>query len=111
WALASFLFMAVFIPIVWLAEPGTNKTQLGGSTKQSGYPGSKEVQLFSETNILGVGCVRCHGPNLAGGHNLYKGLIVQVPSLQQVCAGPTAPVPVKLHNSNDMQNIIMQGIP
>jgi mono/diheme cytochrome c family protein len=112
WALASFLFMAVFIPYVWLVEPATNQDQERTITQESIDRGAKEVELFSETNIFGVGCVRCHGDGLAGGKNLFNGQVVPVPSLQQVCGGPNSPgLPVPLHNSDDLRNIIMQGIP
>jgi mono/diheme cytochrome c family protein len=112
WALAGFLFMAVWIPVVWLNEPSANQDQEKTLTDQSAYRGSKEVQLFSETNILGVGCVRCHGPGLAGGKNLFNGALVPVPPLTEVCGGPNTPgLPVPIHNSNDLRNIIMQGIP
>ena len=112
WALAAFLFMAVWIPVVWLNEPSANQGQAKALTRESVYRGSKEVQLFTETNILGVGCVRCHGPNLAGGKNLFNGAVVPVPNLQQVCGGPnTVGLPVPIHNSNDLFNIIEQGIP
>jgi Cytochrome C oxidase, cbb3-type, subunit III len=112
WALASFVFMAVWIPIVWLNEPSTNQSQERQVVQDSIFRGSKEVQLFSETNIFGVGCVRCHGPGLIGGKNLFNGAVVPVPSLQQVCGGPnTLGLPVPIHNSDDLRNIIMQGIP
>jgi mono/diheme cytochrome c family protein len=112
WSLASFLFMAVWIPIVWLNEPSTNQDQERTLVTESVGRGAKEVQLFSENNIFGVGCVRCHGAGLAGGKNLFNGAIVPVPSLQQVCAGPNAAgLPVPIHNSADLRNIIEQGIP
>ena len=112
WALASFLFMAVWIPVVWLIEPSANQTQERSLTQESVFRGAREVELFSENNILGVGCVRCHGPGLAGGKNLFNGALVPVPNLQQVCGGPnTVGLPVPIHNSDDLRNIIMEGIP
>ena len=112
WALASFLFLAVWIPVIWLAEPGANQDQEGVITQEAITRGAKEVKPFSESNIFGVGCERCHGDGLAGGQNLFNGQIVPVPSLQQVCAGPNAPgLPVPIHNTSDLRNIIMQGIP
>ena len=108
WALASFLFMAIWIPIVWLNEPGTNLSQERTLTQESINRGAKEVQLFSENNIFGVGCVRCHGPEVGGGHNLFNGQIIPTPDLQTVCGGPNTGHP-QIHNIVDVRNTIMQG--
>src|SRR5438309_5842604 len=81
WALLSFLFLAIWIPIVWLNEPSNNKAQETQLTTESINRGAKEIQLFSETNVFGVGCVRCHGPDVAGGHNLFNGGIISTPDL------------------------------
>ena len=43
WALASFLFLAVWIPVVWLVEPSTNKDQEAALTSQSIARGAKEI--------------------------------------------------------------------
>src|SRR5204863_430919 len=59
WALATIVFLAIWIPIVWLDEPSQNEHQTAALTQESAARGAKMVQLFSETNILGVGCVRC----------------------------------------------------
>jgi len=113
WALASFLFLAIWIPIVWLNEPTANKHQTGQLTADSIARGARMIQLYSEENILGVGCIRCHGPGLTGGHNLFNNSIVDVPALTHVCAGPNAnpALPQPVHNVVDVRNIIMQGIP
>ena len=39
----------------------------------------------TEENQLGFNCVRCHGPGLHGGQNLYNGNLVAVPNLQIAC--------------------------
>jgi mono/diheme cytochrome c family protein len=110
WALASFLFMALWIPWVWLREPSQNLAQEKTFTQESIDRGAKEVQLFSENNIFGVGCVRCHGPDVAGGHNLFNGKIIPTPDLQTVCGGPNTGHPL-IHNIVDVRNTIMQGRP
>jgi mono/diheme cytochrome c family protein len=108
WALASIIFLAVWIPVVWLEEPSQNEHQTTTITQESIARGAKEIQLFSETNIFGVGCVRCHGPNVAGGHNLFNGKAIATPDLQTVCGGPNTGHPL-IHNIVDVRNTIMQG--
>jgi mono/diheme cytochrome c family protein len=110
WSLLSILFLALWIPVVWLTEPQTNKDQEAFLTEEAEFRGAKAVQLFSETNIYGVGCVRCHGTDLGGGRNLFNGAIVPVPSLQTVCGGPNTGHPL-IHNAVDVRNTIMQGRP
>jgi len=110
WALVSFLFLAIWIPIVWLNEPTANKNQEQQLTTDSINRGAKMIQLFSETNILGVGCIRCHGPDVGGGHNLFNGKIITTPDLQTVCGGPNTGHPL-IHNLVDVRNTIMQGRP
>jgi mono/diheme cytochrome c family protein len=108
WALVSFLFLAIWIPVVWLAEPSANKNQEKQITTESIDRGAREIQLFTETNTFGVGCVRCHGPDVGGGHNLFNGSIIQTPDLQTVCGGPNTGHP-QIHNLIDVRNVIMQG--
>lgn len=108
WALASFLFLAIWIPVAWLNEPSANKNQEAQLTQESIDRGAKEIQLFSETNVFGVGCVRCHGPDVGGGHNLFNGSIITTPDLQTVCGGPNTGHPL-IHNLVDVKNTIMQG--
>ena len=108
WALVSFLFLAIWIPATWLNEPTENKNQEAQLTTESIQRGAKEIQLFSETNVFGVGCVRCHGPEVGGGHNLFNGSIISTPDLQTVCGGPNTGHPL-IHNLVDVKNTIMQG--
>jgi mono/diheme cytochrome c family protein len=108
WALVSFLFLAIWIPVVWLNEPTANKNQEQQLITESINRGAQEIQLFSETNVFGVGCVRCHGPDVAGGHNLFNGSIIQTPDLQTVCGGKNTGHPL-ITNIVDVRNTIMQG--
>ena len=108
WALASFLFMAIWIPIVWLTEPTNNEHQESAITNESIARGAKMILPFSETNNFGVGCVRCHGPEVAGGHNLFQGRIITTPDLQTVCGGPNTGHAL-IHNVVDVRTTIMQG--
>jgi hypothetical protein len=73
WGVVLVAFFVVWVPIVWLREPDNNLTQERDLLTASVERGSREVQLFSEDNQLGVGCVRCHGPELRGGTVIPNG--------------------------------------
>ena len=108
YALGSILVLAMLVPYVWLTEPSQNLKQENTFTDEAIGRGAKEIQLFSETNIFGVGCVRCHGPDVGGGHNLFNGRLITVPNLQDVCGGPNTGHP-QIHNVDDIRNTVMQG--
>ena len=112
WGLTFILLMAVMVPIVWLLEPSENLAQDRALTTDAIARGYQSVQLFSETNQAGIGCVRCHGsdPLLGGGENLYNGSVVQVPDLANVCGGSNTGH-AAIHNIVDIKNTIMQGRP
>ena len=67
WGVLLVAFFVVWVPFVWLSEPSANLGQEEDLKTESIDRGSRSVQLFSEENQLGVGCVRCHGPELRGG--------------------------------------------
>lgn len=112
WGGAFILLFVVWIPLVWLREPANNEAQEAALKTQSIARGAQSVQLFTEDNQLGVGCVRCHGdnPTLGGGQNLYNNILVQVPDLRNVCGGPNTGH-AAIHNLNDVQTTIMEGRP
>jgi Cytochrome c len=112
WGVALVLFFVVFIPLVWLKEPAENLAQSRQLIEDSIGRGALEVQLFSETNQSGIGCVRCHGdnPTLGGGHNIFNGVLQPVPNLRTVC-GSTTFNHSQIHNVVDVRNTIMQGRP
>ena len=60
-------FFVIWIPRDWIFEPSTNLNQEDELKALAIDRGAHAVQLFSEENQLGVGCVRCHGPDLTGG--------------------------------------------
>jgi mono/diheme cytochrome c family protein len=111
WGLGFIVLFAVLLPLVWLKEPANNKSQENALLEQSIERGAQSVQLFSEDNQLGVGCVRCHGsdPVLGGGVNIYNGVRVNVPPLNTVCAGPNVPIHSAIHNLDDVRQTIMRG--
>jgi mono/diheme cytochrome c family protein len=113
WGVGFVVLFAVLLPLVWLREPSNNKSQEKSLLSSSIERGAQEVQLYSEDNQLGIGCVRCHGSNpvLGGGLNLYNGVRVQVPPLNSVCAGPNVPIHSAIHNLDDIKQTIMRGRP
>ncbi|MBI4259557.1 MAG: c-type cytochrome [Actinobacteria bacterium] len=86
WGVLLVVFFVIWLPLVWLLEPGTNVEDERELIEQSVERGERAIELFSEENPGGVGCVQCHGPGLAGGQNLFQGNVVPVPSLTNVCA-------------------------
>ena len=112
WGVAFVLFFVVFLPFVWLREPDQNLSQDRGLSTDAIARGYASVQLFSETNQVGIGCVRCHGstPLLSGGENLYNGTVVTVPDLANVCGGSNTGH-AAIHNLVDIRNTVMQGRP
>jgi mono/diheme cytochrome c family protein len=67
WGVVLVAFFVVWIPLVWLQEPDINLDQEQRLLTDSIARGERSVLPFSEENQLGVGCVRCHGPELRGG--------------------------------------------
>ena len=66
WSLA---FVALFAAdaAARVAEGAARTRRPDAHAQQSIERGAQSVQLFSEENQLGVGCVRCHGDNPVGG--------------------------------------------
>ena len=67
WGVVLVAFFVVWLPYNWLIEPSTNLEQEKALRTEAIERGRRSVELFSEENQLGVGCVRCHGPELRGG--------------------------------------------
>ena len=67
WGVVLVAFFVIFIPYNWLREPSENLRQEDELLTLAYDRGELAVQTFSEENQLGVGCVRCHGPELRGG--------------------------------------------
>jgi len=87
WGIVTVVLMAIWVPAVWLREPKQNESDQRTFNAQSVAAGAASVQLNSEENPTGIGCVRCHGPDLGGGYNVFNGTVVPVPNLQTVCGG------------------------
>jgi mono/diheme cytochrome c family protein len=116
WGLVLVTFFVVWIPVYWLAEPGLNLSQEEALKTEAIDRGERAVELFSEENQLGVGCVRCHGPELRGGV-ITNGAnpdgsirYAYPPNLTTICGGPYGNPP---HNAiasiDDIYQVIEQG--
>jgi len=112
WGVMLILFFVVWVPVTWLFEPDRNLTQEKALVTDSIARGSHEVQLFTEENQSGVGCVRCHGPTLQGSRIINTQVdpptVVITPNLTTVCGGPFTGHPL-IYGQDDIYTTIEQG--
>ncbi|MGZ8619743.1 MAG: c-type cytochrome, partial [Actinomycetota bacterium] len=72
--------------------------------------GELAVQTFSEENQLGVGCVRCHGPELRGGVIQAGEGYAYPPDLTNICAGNLGnPAHNAIASLDDIYQVIYEG--
>ncbi|MEP6475718.1 MAG: c-type cytochrome [Actinomycetota bacterium] len=114
WSLVLVLFFAVWIPFSWLREPSENLKQEQDLQTEAISRGQRSVQLFSEENQAGVGCVRCHGAELRGSV-IQAGVdangapaFVATPNLTTVCGGPSTNHPL-IKSLDDIYTTLEQG--
>lgn len=104
WGLVSAVFMAIFIPVYWLAEPGRQKAVArkfddNSIRRGKSYYAMRADPVTGKENLSGVECARCHGTNLEGGQNTFvdprtgERRTVQVPELKNVFARYAKPPP------------------
>ncbi len=110
WGVILVAFFVLWIPATWLAEPDRNLGQERGLLTDSVARGKDAVQLYSEENQGGVGCVRCHGQGLVGSTILDTTTQQPrpTPNLSTVCGGPWAGHPA-IHGLDDVFATIAQG--
>jgi mono/diheme cytochrome c family protein len=111
WGLLMIVFLVIWVPGTWLFEPETNLDQERQLKADAIHRGSLIVELFSEENQFGFGCVQCHGPELEGGVILSDAPTPApraVPNLRTVCGGPFTGHPA-IHGVIDIYNTIAQG--
>jgi mono/diheme cytochrome c family protein len=108
WGFVLVLFFAIWLPVVFLTENGTNKADTRDQVTQSIERGRLTTMPGTEENQLGFNCERCHGPGLHGGQNVYNGTVVLVPNLQTVCGGAATGHP-QIHGLTDVVDTIAQG--
>ena len=95
----------------WLFEPDANLGQEEALTEQAIERGRHAVELFTEENQGGVGCVQCHGPTLEGGRILNTETpddpidVRTAPNLRTVCGGPDAGHPA-IFSLEDVRAVI-----
>ena len=110
WGVVLVAFFVVFVPYNWLREPSENLRQEEELQTLAFDRGELAVQNFSEENQLGVGCVRCHGPELRGGVIQSGDTLAYPPNLTNICAGPFGDPP---HNAilsqEDIYQVIEEG--
>ena len=110
WGVLLVLFFVIWVPAVWLFEPQRNLEQEQLLSQAAIDRGAHAVQVFTEENQGGVGCVNCHGPTLQGSVilNTQTGTPIQTPNLTTVCGGPFTGHPL-IYGLRDIQTTIEQG--
>ena len=110
WGVLLVLFFVIWVPAAWLFEPQRNLEQEQLLNEAAIDRGAHAVQVFTEENQGGVGCVNCHGPTLQGSVilNTQTGTPIQTPNLTTVCGGPFTGHPL-IYGLRDIQTTIEQG--
>ena len=110
WGVLLVLFFVIWVPAVWLFEPQQNLEQEQFLTEAAIDRGAHAVQVFTEENQGGVGCVNCHGPTLEGSVilNTQTQTPIQTPNLTTVCGGPFTGH-TSIYGLRDIQTTIEQG--
>jgi mono/diheme cytochrome c family protein len=112
WGVLLVVFFMVWIPMTWLFEPSRNLDQERALLTASTARGASDVQLYSEENQGGIGCVRCHGQGLTGSlipnTAVPGGPPIPTPNLTTVCGGPWTGH-VKIYSLDDIYTTIEQG--
>lgn len=110
WGVLLVTFFVIWVPMTWLFEPDRNLSQEQALLTNSIARGASDVQLFTEENQGGIGCVRCHGPELHGSQiiDTSTGGVIQTPNLTTVCGGPWTGH-VLIYSLNDIYATIEQG--
>ena len=110
WGVVLVAFFVIWIPFSWVREPSQNLEQEQLLKTQALDRGARAVQLFSEENQLGVGCVRCHGPELRGGVIQAGAAYAYPPNLTTLCAGPFGDPPhPAIFSTEDIYQVIQEG--
>ncbi len=108
WSVVMLAFFVLWIPATWIFEPSTNLNQEHELKELAIDRGERSVLLFSEENQLGVGCVRCHGPDLTGGIIQTGATYAFPPDLTTVCGGPSAGH-AGIYSIDDIYQVIAEG--
>jgi mono/diheme cytochrome c family protein len=114
WGVVLVLFFVIWVPAVWLFEPDQNLAQEKDLKHDAIERGKHAVQVYSEENQVGVGCVNCHGPALEGAliantqtpDDPYD--VIPTPNLTTECGGPFTGHAL-IYGLNDIYTTIDQG--
>jgi mono/diheme cytochrome c family protein len=93
WGVLFVAIVALWLPALWLREPGANVDDALELTSRSEERGGRWYQVADEENPTGFGCARCHGEQAEGGTVPFttpEGETIEyaVPKLTDVCGGP-----------------------
>jgi mono/diheme cytochrome c family protein len=108
WSVVLLAFFVIWIPTTWIFEPSTNLNQEKDLKQLALERGARAVLPFSEENQLGVGCVRCHGPDLTGGVIQSGNTFAFPPNLTTVCGGPNTGH-AAIYSVDDIYQVIQEG--
>ena len=108
WSVVMLAFFVVWVPATWIFEPSTNLNQEHELKELALDRGARAVLPFSEENQLGVGCVRCHGPELTGGIIPLGEGFAFPPNLTTVCGGPSTGH-AAIFSIDDIYQVISEG--
>lgn len=108
WSVVMLAFFVVWLPVTWIFEPSTNLNQEHELKELALDRGERAVLPFSEENQLGVGCVRCHGPDLTGGIIQTGATFAFPPDLTTVCGGASTGHPA-IYSIDDIYQVISEG--
>ena len=114
WGIVFVAIMAVWLPILWIVEPGTNVADARDLIEQSAERGHMWYEVASGEHPTGFGCARCHGEEAEGGSVPFTtptGESVPnyaVPPLIDVCGGAKYGH-AQITTFEDIRDTIMQG--
>jgi mono/diheme cytochrome c family protein len=110
WGVLLIVFLVIWLPGTWLFEPDRNLGQERALAEDAIERGSHGVELFTEENQAGVGCVQCHGTELQGSIIVGADGVTPrpTPDLTNVCGGPWTGHPA-IYSLRDVYTTIEQG--
>lgn len=110
WGVLLVVFFVIWVPMTWLFEPDRNLSQEQALLTDAIHRGEAGVQLGSEENQTGIGCSRCHGPELQGSRiiDTTTGTVIPTPNFTTICGGPWTGHP-KIYSLKDIYATIEQG--
>ena len=114
WGILFVGIIAVWLPFLWIVEPGTNLADARELIERSAQRGRMWYEVASGEHPTGFGCARCHGEQAEGGSVPFTspdGQFVPnyaVPPLRDVCGGAKYGHG-QIKTFDDIRNTIMQG--